>query len=215
MKEQQSHSRRKGQSQTPRGRSPHDSSGPPDQKLPTPPQPSWDKTVEESKAQQTAFKEAMELGHSSSMTWEDQVQKEEEWQKHCSTMEGSPSPGLPPPLLEGDNTSDVSMVNDSLLQHDSDVVVEEEREESMETDILLDSAAPTPLKEKSMLEDFKARDPNDCCSHTSEESTDQNLPHNFDPNEDELLGPVTDISVPGGHSNDSIALIISPGEDNL
>ena len=162
-----------------------------------------------------AFKEAMELGCSSSMTWEDQVQKEEEWQRCCSTTEGSPNPGLPPPLLEGDNISDVSMVDDSLLQHDSDVVVEEEREESMETDVPHDSVAPTPLKEKSMSEDFEARDPDDCCSHTSEESTDQNPPHNCDPDEDKLLGLVTDISVPRGHSDDSIALVVSPGEDDL
>ena len=47
-------------------------------------------------------------------------------------MEGSPNPGSPSPLVEGDNASDVSMVDDSLLQHDSDVVVEEEREESMD-----------------------------------------------------------------------------------
>ena len=40
-------------------------------------------------------------------------------------------------------------------------------------------------------------------------------PHDSDPNEDELLGPPTDVSVPGGHSDDSIALIISPGEDDL
>ena len=66
-----------------------------------------------------------------------------------------------------------------------------------------------------MLENFKAGDPNDCCSHTSEESTDQNPPHNSDPDEDELLGLVTDISVPRGHSNDSIALVVSPGEDDL
>ena len=130
-------------------------------------------------------------------------------------MEGSPNLGLPPPLLEGDNISDVSMVDDSLLQCDSDVVVEEEREESMETDVLHDSTAPTPLKEKSMSEDFGAGDPDDCCSHMSEESTNQNLPHDSDPDEDKLLGPVTDISVPRGHSDDSIALIISPGEDNL
>ena len=161
-----------------------------------------------------ALKEAMELGHSSSMTWED-LQKEEGWQRCCSTTEGSPSSGLLPPLLEGDNTSDVSMVNDSLLQHDSDVVIEEEREESMKTDIPLDSAAPMPLKEKAMSEDFEAGDPDDHCSHTSEESTKQNPPHDSNPDEDELLGLVTDISVPGGHSNDSIALIISPGEDDL
>ena len=59
-----------------------------------------------------------------------------------------------------------------------------------------------PLKEKSMLEYFKARDPDDCCSHTSEESTNRNPPHNSDPDEDELLGPVTNISLPRGHSND-------------
>ena len=214
MKEWQSHSRRKGPSQTPRGGPPHDLLGPQDWKLPTLPWPSWDKTAEETKAQQMAFKEAMELGCSSSMTWEDQVQ-EEEWQRCCSTMEGSPSPGSHPPLLEGDNASNVSMIDDSLLQWDSDVVVEEEREESMETDIPLDSAAPMPLKEKAMSEDFKARDPDDCCSHTSEESTNQNPPHDSDPDEDKLLGLVTNISVPRGHSDDSIALIISPGEDDM
>ena len=72
-----------------------------------------------------------------------------------------------------------------------------------------------PLKERSMSEDLETRDPDDHCSHTSEESTNQNLPHDSDPDEDELLGPVTDISVPGGHSDNSIALVISPGEDNL
>ena len=162
-----------------------------------------------------AFKEAMEPSQSSSMSWEDQVQKEEEWQRCCSTTEGSPNPGLPPPLLEGDNASDVSMVNDSLLQCDSDMVIKEEREESMDTDVLHSPAAPAPLKEKSMLEDFKAGDPNDHCSYTSEESTNQNPPHNSDPNEDKLLGLVTDISIPRGHSDDSIALVVSLGEDDL
>ena len=149
------------------------------------------------------------------MTWEDQVQKEEEQQRCCHTMEGSPSLGSHPPLLEGDNASDISMIDDSLLQWDSDIVIEEEREESMETDIPLDSAAPMPLKEKAMSEDFEAGDPDDHCSHTSEESTNQNPPHDSDPNEDELLGPITNVSVPRGHSNDSITLIISPGEDDL
>ena len=158
-------------SQTLWGGSPHNSSFPWDWKLPTLPQPSWDKTAEEPRAQQMAFKEAMELGRSSSMTWEDQVQKEEEWQRCCYTMEGSPHSGLLLPLLEGDNASDISMVNDSLLQFDSDVVIKEEREESMETDVPLDSAAPTPLKEKAMSEGFKAGDPDDHCSHMSEEST--------------------------------------------
>ena len=83
----------------------------------------------------------------------------------------------------------------------------------METDTPLDSA--TFLKEKAMSEDLKARDQKDCCSQTSEESTDQNPPHDSDPDEDELLGLPTNISVPGGHSNDSIALDVSPGEDDL
>ena len=69
-------------------------------------------------------------------------------------MEGSPNPGSSPLPLEGDNISDVSMVDDSLLQCDSDMVIKEEREESMETDVLHDSTVPVPLKEKSMLEDF-------------------------------------------------------------
>ena len=64
-------------------------------------------------------------------------------------------------------------VDDSLLQCDSDVIIEEEREESMETDIPLDSAVPAPLKEKAMSEDLEAGDPEDHCSHMSEESTDQ------------------------------------------
>ena len=52
-------------------------------------------------------------------------------------------------------------------------------------------------------------------SQMSEESSDQNPPHNSDLNEDELLGTIADISVPGAHSDDSIALIVSPGEDDL
>ena len=40
-----------------------------------------------------------------------------------------------------------------------------------------------------MSEDLKARDHEDRCSQMSEESTDQNLPHDSDPDEDELLGP--------------------------
>ena len=39
---------------------------------------------------------------------------------------------------------------------------------------------------------------NDQLSQTSKESTDQNLPHNSDLNEEELLGPVTDMSLSPG-----------------
>ena len=170
--------------------------------------------AKESEAWQIAFKEVMELGHSSSMSWEDQVQ-EEEWQRCDSSAKGSPELGLPPPVLEEENTSNVSMVDDSPLQRDLDMVVEEEREKSMDTDVPTSPAAPTPLKEMPMRECFQAGDPDDHCSHTSEESTNQNPPHDSDPNEDELLGTVTDISIPGGHSDNSIALVVSPGEDNL
>ena len=151
--------------------------------------------VKEPETWQMTFKEAMEIGRSPSMSWEDQVQ-EEEWQRHDSSMEGSPNLGLPPPLLEGENASDVSMVDDSPLQCDSDVVIKE-REENMDMDVPASPAAPTPLKEMSMSEGFEAGDPDDHCSHTSEESTDQNPPHDSDPNEDKLLGLVTDISIPG------------------
>ena len=72
----------------------------------------------------------MDLTRSSSMSWEDWVQEEEEQERHSST-EGDPKPGLSPPPLEGGNISDVSMANEGLLQCDSDVIVEEEREESI------------------------------------------------------------------------------------
>ena len=130
-------------------------------------------------------------------------------------MEGSPESDMFPPVLEEGNASDISMVNDSLFQYDSDVVVEEEREESMDTGAPAGPMAPMPLKEMPMQECFGAGDPDDQCSHTSEESMDQNPPHDLDPNEDELLGPVTDFSIPRGHLDDSITLIIPLGEDYL
>ena len=119
------------------------------------------------------------------------------------------------PRLEGCDVSDVSMAEEGPQQCDSDIVVEEEREESMETDAPLDSAEPTPPLEKAMPENLEAKVEEDHHSQTSEESTDQNPPHDSDPNEDELLGPPANISIPGGHSDDSIALIVSPGDDDL
>ena len=148
------------------------------------------------------------------MSWQDWVQEEEEQERHSSTA-GDSKPGLPLPPLEGGSISDVSMVNEGLLQHDSDVIVEEGREEGMEIDTPLESDAPMPLEGKARPEDLEARDHEDCCSQMSEGSTNQNPPHDSDPNEDELLGLPTDISIPGGHSDDSIALIVSPGEDDL
>ena len=121
----------------------------------------------------------------------------------------------PPPALDEGNASDVSMAKDNLSQCDSDVIIEEEREEDMETDVPAGSTAPTPPKESLRHRSIEAGDPDDWCSQTSEESMDQNPPHDSDLNEDELLGVVTNLSVPGGHSDDSIALGIHPGEDDL
>ena len=180
----------------------------------------WDKMVKEvdmpeTKAHQTAFRDAMEIGHSSSMSWEDQVQEEEEQKWDGSVMESSPEPDVPPPALEEGNASDVSMVNDNLIQHDLDVMVEEEREEDMETDTPARSMAPVPPKESLRWESFEARNPDDQCSQTSEESMDQNPPHDLDLDDDELLRMVTNLSIPGGHSDDSITLGVHPGEDDL
>ena len=148
------------------------------------------------------------------MSWEGWVQEEEEQERH-SSMAGDSEPGSPPLPLEGGSISDVSMVDEGLLQCDSNMIVEEERKEGMEIDALLESDAPMPLEGKARSEDLKARDQEDCCSQMSEESTNQNPPHDSDPDEDKLLGPLTNISIPRGHSDDSIALIISPGKDNL
>ena len=72
--------------------------------------------------------------------------QEEEEQRCDSNAKGSPNLGSPPPVLEGENASNVSMVDDSPLQHDSDMVVEEEREESMDTDVPASPAAPHTSK---------------------------------------------------------------------
>ena len=56
----------------------------------------------------------------------------------------------PSPLLECDNASDVSMVDDSPLQHDSDMVIKEEREESMDTDIPASPVQPLHASEGDM-----------------------------------------------------------------
>ena len=76
---------------------------------------------------------------------------------------------------------------------------------------------PAPPEEQPMQQGSEAGDgpQDDQLSQMSEESTDQNPPHNSDLNEEELLGLVTDISVPGGHLDNSITLSIPPEEDNL
>ena len=151
------------------------------------------------------------------MSWEDQVQEEEQQRWGGSITESSPELDTPPPASEEGNASDVSMINDGPTQHDLDIMVKEEREEDMETGTPVSSTTPMPPKELPMQEGSEARDVvwDDQFSQMSEETTDQNPPHDSDLNEDELLGMVTNISVPRGHSDDSIALIIPPGEDNL
>ena len=100
--------------------------------------------------------------------------------------------------MEGCNVSDILMAEEGPQQCDSDVVVEEEVEESMETDEPSNIAVPALLPDKPCPEGFKAEAEEDCHSHTSEESTDQNPPHDSDLDEDELLGLPADISIPGG-----------------
>ena len=154
----------------------------------------------------------MEVTRSPPMTWEDWVQEKEECER-CSSMGGDSQPDLSSPPLEGCDVSDISMAEEGPQQHISDMIVEEE--DSMETDAPLDSAAPALLKEKALTEDLKAEVKEDHRSQMSEESTNQNLPHDSDPDEDELPGPPADVSVPRGYSNDSITLLVSPGDDDL
>ena len=74
-------------------------------------------------------------------------------------MESSPEPEVSLPALEEGNASDVSMVDDSLLQCDSDIVVKEEREEDMETGAPASSTAPTPLKKFAYVGKFRGWGP--------------------------------------------------------
>ena len=86
------------------------------------------------------------------------------------------------------------MINDGLIQHDSDVMVEEEREVDMETGAPASPTTPTPPEESPIQQGSEAGDvaQGDQLSQTSKESTDQNPPHNSDLDEEELLGPVTE-----------------------
>ena len=139
--------------------------------------------------------------------------EEEDKQEGHSSIRGDSQPCQSSPHLEGCNVSNVSMADESLQQHNSDVVVEEE--ESMDMDEPSNIAAPAPLPKKTFLAGIEAEAEEDRHSHMSEESTDQNPPHDLDINEDELLGPLSDISIPRGHSDDSIALMVPPGDDDL
>ena len=157
----------------------------------------------------------------SSMLWHDQV-VEEEKQGGAVTEEepefgSNPNSDVPPLGSEGGTASDVSMVDDGLTQHDLDVEVEEEPEEDMETSATPNPIVPEPPKESPTLQGSETEDgpPDDQNSQTSKDSTDMNPPQDSDIDEEELLGPATDVSVPGGYLDDSIALVVPPEEDNL
>ena len=141
-------------------------------------------------------------------------EKEDEKDRH-SSIGGDSQPCPSPVRIEGCSVSDISMAEEGPQQGDSNVVMEEEVEETMETDEPPNVDAPTPIPDKAVPETSEPEAEDDRQSHVSEESTDQNPPHDLDLNEDELLGPATDVSVPGGHSDDSIALVVSPKDDDL
>ena len=89
------------------------------------------------------------------MWWQDQV-IEEEKQGSAVTEEESkfgsnPGSDAPPLGSKGGAVSHVSMADDGLTQHDSDVMVEE-WEEDMETGTPLSPTVPTPPKESPMLQ---------------------------------------------------------------
>ena len=157
----------------------------------------------------------MEVAQSPPLSWEDWVREEEDEQERHSSVGGDSQPCPSPVWMEGCSISDVSMAEEGPQQGDSDVVVEEEVEESMEMDEPSNVDAPAPLPDEAFLKGSEAEAEDDCHSHVSEESMDQNPPHNSDLDEDELLGPPADISIPGGHSDDSVALVVSPGDDDL
>ena len=197
MREPRSCSRKRVLSQTLWGGSPHDLSSSQGQKLPTPPRPPHSEMSKRAESPQTASRDTMEVTQSPPLSWEDKVWEEEDKQERHSSVGGDSQPCPSPPQMEGCNVSDVSMAEEGPQQCDSNIVVEEEIEEGMEMDEPSNIATPALLPDKPCPEGFKAEAEEDCHSHTSEESTDQNPPHDLDLNEDELLGPLADISIPG------------------
>ena len=208
-------SRKRALSQTPWGRSPHDSSSSRGQKLPTPPLPSCKETSKRAGSPHTACADVMEVTQSPPLSWEEQVQEEEDEQDRHSSIGGDSQPCPSPVRMEGCSVSDISMAEEGPQQGDSDIVMEEEVEENMEMDEPPNIDAPAPIPDKAVLETSEPEAEDYHQSHVSEESTDQNPPHDSDLDEDELLGPATDVSVPGGHSDNSVALMVSPKDDDL
>ena len=122
----------------------------------------------------------MEVAQSPPLSWEDRVWEEEDEQERHSSVGGDSQLCPSPPRMEGCNISDILMAEEGPQQCDSDVVVEEEVEESMEMDEPSNIAAPALLPDKAFPEGSKAKAEGDHHSHTSEESRDQNPPHDSD-----------------------------------
>ena len=92
----------------------------------------------------------MEVAQSSPLSWEERVQEEEdEQERHSSSIEGDSQPCPSPTRMEGCSVSDVSMADEGPQQGDSDVVVEEEVEENMETDEPPNVDASTPIMDEA------------------------------------------------------------------
>ena len=157
----------------------------------------------------------MEVAQSPPLSWEERVQEEEDEKDRHSSIGGDSQPCPSPVRMEGCSISDVSMAEEGPQQGDSDIVMEEEVEENMETDEPPNVNAPAPIPDKAVPETSEPEAEDDRQSHVLEESMDQNPPHDSDLNEDELLGPATDVSIPRGHSDDSVALVVSPKDDDL
>ena len=181
-------SRKWALSWTPWGGSPRYSSSSQGRKLPTPPQPSCKEMSKRAGPPHTACTDVMEVTQSPPLSWEEWVREEEDKQERHSSIGGDSQPCPSPTRMEGCSISDVSMAEEGPQQGDSDVVVEEEVEESMETDEPPNIDAPTPIPDEALLESSKPEAEDDHHSHALEESTDQNPPHDSDLDEDELLG---------------------------
>ena len=108
------------------------------------------------------------------LSWEEQVQEEEDEQERHSSIGGDSQPCPSPAPMEGCSVSDVSMAEEGPQQGDSDIVVEEEVEENMETDEPPNIDAPAPITDEAFLESSKPEAEDDTHSHASEESMDQN-----------------------------------------
>ena len=82
----------------------------------------------------------------------------------------------------------------------------------METDEPLDSATPALLPEKAFPEGLEAEAEEGPTTAICQRKVPiRTSPHDLDLDEDELLGLLADTSVPKGHSDDSVALVVSPG----